>query len=155
MIWKGKKRTIEDVCYTAGLCVPGVLFLAFFLVRILPHPLRRMLFAPCLFHAVTGIYCPGCGGTRAVFALLEGKILLSALYHPLVFYAIACYLFFMISHTVSHLFLRRSGKGMRIRAGYLYAALAIAIINTAVKDIALTAFRIDLLRMLDALWFLI
>lgn len=42
---------------------------------------------PCLFHTLTGAYCPGCGGTRAVKSLLKGKILLSALYHPLVPYA--------------------------------------------------------------------
>ena len=26
---------------------------------------------PCLFHAVTGLNCPGCGGTRMITALLK------------------------------------------------------------------------------------
>ena len=26
----------------------------------------------CLFHQMTGMHCPGCGGTRAVHALLHG-----------------------------------------------------------------------------------
>ena len=42
---------------------------------------------PCLFHLLTGAYCPGCGGTRAFKSLLRGRFLLSALYHPLVPYA--------------------------------------------------------------------
>ena len=39
---------------------------------------------PCLFQLMTGLYCPGCGGTRAVKALLAGHPVLSFLYHPLV-----------------------------------------------------------------------
>lgn len=41
---------------------------------------------PCLFHLLTGLYCPGCGGTRAVWYLLHGQILKSVQYHPLVLY---------------------------------------------------------------------
>ena len=37
---------------------------------------------PCLFQMMTGLYCPGCGGTRAVRALLSGHPVLSFLYHP-------------------------------------------------------------------------
>ena len=28
----------------------------------------------CLFHEWTGLYCPGCGGTRALYALLHGEL---------------------------------------------------------------------------------
>lgn len=30
---------------------------------------------PCLFHELTHLYCPGCGGTRAAILLLRGDIL--------------------------------------------------------------------------------
>jgi hypothetical protein len=32
---------------------------------------------PCLFHALTHLYCPGCGVTRALYALLHGDIALA------------------------------------------------------------------------------
>ncbi|MBQ3140127.1 MAG: DUF2752 domain-containing protein [Ruminococcus sp.] len=31
----------------------------------------------CLFYTVTGIYCPGCGNTRSVRAMLNGDFLLA------------------------------------------------------------------------------
>ena len=32
---------------------------------------------PCAFHSLTGLYCPGCGGTRAVRELLYGDLRMS------------------------------------------------------------------------------
>ena len=31
----------------------------------------------CLFHELTGLNCPGCGGTRAAYQLLHGHLLLA------------------------------------------------------------------------------
>jgi hypothetical protein len=33
---------------------------------------------PCLFHEMTHLYCPGCGATRAVWALTKGDFGLAA-----------------------------------------------------------------------------
>jgi hypothetical protein len=30
-------------------------------------------FPPCLFHQLTGLFCPGCGTTRAILHLLHGE----------------------------------------------------------------------------------
>ena len=35
-------------------------------------PLHQTVFPPCPFHAVTGLWCPGCGATRASGLLLRG-----------------------------------------------------------------------------------
>lgn len=45
---------------------------------------------PCLFHLMTGWYCPGCGGTRALAELLKLHIVKSFLYNPMVLYFAVC-----------------------------------------------------------------
>ena len=37
---------------------------------------------PCGFHALTGLPCPGCGLTRSVVALFEGRVGESIMLHP-------------------------------------------------------------------------
>ncbi len=42
------------------------------------HPPEQFEFYPrCLFFHLTGFYCPGCGNTRALYALLHGNLLQS------------------------------------------------------------------------------
>jgi hypothetical protein len=40
-------------------------------------------FPRCPFLALTGLYCPGCGSTRALHALAHGDFVSSAAYNPL------------------------------------------------------------------------
>jgi hypothetical protein len=41
------------------------------------NPSTHGFFPTCMFHAATGLYCPGCGATRALYALLHGDFLLA------------------------------------------------------------------------------
>ena len=40
---------------------------------------------PCLFHEITGLYCPGCGVTRLVFSLLKLDFYRAFRANPLIF----------------------------------------------------------------------
>jgi hypothetical protein len=40
----------------------------------LVNPFVHHLTPPCPFHALTGLWCPFCGGTRAVWALAHGRL---------------------------------------------------------------------------------
>ncbi|GAB4315997.1 MAG: DUF2752 domain-containing protein [Candidatus Sumerlaeia bacterium] len=37
-------------------------------------PSSSGVYPPCMFHKLTGLHCPGCGGTRAVHSLLHGDV---------------------------------------------------------------------------------
>lgn len=45
-------------------------------------------FPPCPFHALTGLYCPGCGSTRALHALLHGEVVQALAMNPLLVVAL-------------------------------------------------------------------
>lgn len=103
-----------------------------------------MLSLPCLFHAMTGLYCPGCGGTRAVGYLLQGRLLLSLRYHPLVLYAVLAAAVEALSFLLA--------KAWGDRRFYLgpekllvYAAAGIVAANFVVKNFLLIVCGIDLL----------
>jgi hypothetical protein len=41
------------------------------------NPSTHGFYPVCMFHALTGWNCPGCGMTRALYALLHGNLLLA------------------------------------------------------------------------------
>ena len=46
-------------------------------------PGQVAFYPPCLFHRVTGLECPGCGATRAVYFLLHGEVATAWRQNPL------------------------------------------------------------------------
>jgi hypothetical protein len=63
------------------LIAPGCLLIL--LVGIATSRAWITAYAPhCMMHRLTGLDCPGCGGTRAFFALSRGDLLQSIRYNP-------------------------------------------------------------------------
>ena len=53
-------------------CIAVMALAAFVLYRF--NPERVPFYPVCVFHRVTGLNCPGCGGLRAMHQLLNGKL---------------------------------------------------------------------------------
>ena len=139
--------TIEDQLYIIGLCL---LFAAPFAAAAYRYLRLRLpiLALPCLLRTFTGYYCPGCGGTRAVYALLHLQLWRSFCYHPMVTYGAAVYAWFMISHTIEKLGHHRLRIGMKWNPLWLWIALVILVVNVLIKDGALLLFHVDLLQLI-------
>lgn len=137
-------KNTEDWFFAAGWCVAAGLGLLYALVQgagINPWNFLR----PCMLHAVTGLYCPGCGGTRAVHAFLEGDILRSIRYHPFVPYVGIICIWFMASQTVERLSKGKIRIAMHFREIYMWIALGIIFVNFLIKNLVLIIWHVDLL----------
>ena len=67
MVDAAQRRSVAAPAYAAGSAVAIGLVLA---VR---DP-RTSTYVPCPLHAVTGLWCPGCGATRAFGDLVRGDV---------------------------------------------------------------------------------
>lgn len=111
---------------------------------------------PCLFQMITGLYCPGCGGTRAALSLLHGQILRSLLYNP-----IPSYLLFGGAWCAGAVLLEQKRGGRKKGEGhgneesgeaflprpirqYLWILLAVTAVSFLLKNFLLIGFGIDL-----------
>lgn len=57
----------------------------------------------CVFKELTGIPCPGCGGTRAIKSLLYGHFSAAIRYNILACYMSVFYVFYLITNTTYYL----------------------------------------------------
>jgi hypothetical protein len=72
-------RRLAPALYAIGAAI----FLAGLALVFAFNPTQSHLFPPCPLHAATGLYCPGCGSTRAVHHLLHGHVAAAFGYNPL------------------------------------------------------------------------
>lgn len=128
-------RTIEDIFYIIGAVAFLIMLCLAVLTSVCPQIGKNIRLPPCLFHFITGYYCPGCGGTRAIRALLHGHVLQSVYYHPLVVYAVIIYVSFMLTQTVARLSCQRISIGMKYHNRYVWIALAILAVNFVIKNV--------------------
>ena len=137
-------KRVDGQFFVFGWVAIAVLLLVGVFVKVTGfNPLR--LLGPCLLHALSGYYCPGCGGTRAVKFLLRGEIVKSFCYHPIVLYAVVLGGWFMISQTIERVSRGKVRIGMHFREIYMWLALSIIIVNCLVKNMALLIWNVDLM----------
>ena len=78
---------------------------------------------PCVFHELTGLYCPGCGITRLLFSLLELNFFQAFRSNPLVFILLILIILYLILKQI----LKRFNINLTI-PNYIYYFLLIIVI---------------------------
>lgn len=131
-------RTMNPYFYITGCILIGIVTVYAIFESIFHFHLIEKV-PPCVFYTVTGLYCPGCGGTRASFALLRGNPLRSFYYHPFVLYVAIVGGWFMVSQTIERLSQGKVHIGMNFRSIYLWIGMIIIIVNFIVKNAILLA----------------
>jgi len=109
-----------------GLVMYGVSFLA---VELFGLPRLN-----CGFYSLTGIPCPGCGGSRALLNLIHGRAWTALRYNAFAVYCCVVYTVYFLSNTISRL---SGGKyrAMRFRESYMFLGLVILILQYVYKVI--------------------
>ena len=131
-----KDASQDNNFYILGWCCIG-LAIGIVVLNDVFHIQLANLMPPCLFHKITGLYCLGCGGTRAVFALVRGNIIKSLFYHPMVPYAAIVGGWFMISQTIDRLLRHKFPSidfAMHFRLVYIWIGVGLAVLNCLWKN---------------------
>lgn len=71
------KKRIFNIISTIVLCI-------FFIYGYLFLYQKYNIGIPCIIHEITGLYCPGCGITRCLFALVQGEFHKAFMYNQLI-----------------------------------------------------------------------
>ena len=77
-----------------SLLLAGAVYLYVF------EPGRTGFFPPCVFRALTGFTCPGCGSTRALHQILHGHFVAAFMLNPLFLLALPFLLFALLRYSV-------------------------------------------------------
>lgn len=98
---------------------------------LLAYPSLRSTVGPkCVFYETTGLYCPGCGGTRAFLALTQGRV--AEAFHDNLLWPFTLPLSFLVWASLIAYAVRGKGLPMDIKNPKLAIAAASVVIGYGV-----------------------
>ena len=82
---------------------------------------------PCIFHKITGFYCPGCGITRCLWSLIKGDFINAFKFNPLVFILLPFLLIYFIYNSYIYIW-DKDNKLNKSISNYFYLIILIIVI---------------------------
>jgi hypothetical protein len=102
------------------------------------NPATSHFYPVCQFHRFTGLNCPGCGMTRALYALLHGDLKIAL--HDNVLFVGALFLGVSRSGWFALNKIRGRRNGEFFPATFLWPALVIALVFAVLRNLPAFAF---------------
>lgn len=104
-----------------------------------------MILPPCAIHQFTGYYCPGCGATRSMLALLHGHFGTSLFYYPALPFAAVLLIWFTLSAVAEKATGHRVFFHFPKSRIWLYLLLAVVVGNFLWKNAVLLFTGVSLI----------
>ena len=123
-----------------NLGVIGLVFLFIFYLSIVSIPAVKLL-GQCIFAKTLHMYCPGCGGTRALASLLRLDFLSSLRYNPLVLSFIALFVYCDIKALTN--IIKGKDKVFNFNVKLLYVILAIVFAFFILRNALMIFWHFD------------
>lgn len=120
----------------------GITMLITFMVMFLQQ-LNIFPSFPCGLRELFGIYCPGCGGTRALIALFQGHFFRSLICNPAIILGGLLILYYEAG--VIFTLTKKNGKRyFYYKKWPLYFYLAVVAAFAVIRDVLLMGFQLDI-----------
>ena len=118
--------------------VVAVLVAGFVVVTLLLKDREEM---QCAFYSLIGLYCPGCGGTRAVYSLLRLRIFDAIKYNITVPFGAFVYIYYNVRAFIAAL---KNDTEYRKKQKYhlCIVLVAVLLLNFVLKNVLLIFFGI-------------
>ena len=138
-MWSRKIGEEDKGLFPAALAFFGAVVLMWLFAELFPAAVEWLRWKiPCPVYALLGLYCPGCGGQRAVKALLHGEILSSLYSHQAVLPAALYLAVYLISQGLNRL---TKGKtpALCFKNWHLYVFLGLIALQWIAKNVLMWA----------------
>lgn len=93
----------------------------------------------CVFHGLTGLYCPGCGSCRALHELLNGHLGAALGLNPLMVLALPFLGVYFLLYAVAAI-RRKPWLGVSLKAIWIRAILCLVIAHGVLRNIPFEPF---------------
>ena len=125
------RRSLALAVAVLGVLAVGVLY--FF------DPAQWRFYPPCLFHRLTGLNCPGCGGLRALHQLAHGHLAHALQLNPLLILSLP-FLFWLLGRFALGRGARRPAPIAPAQAAWPWILLSAVVLFGVMRNLPFSPF---------------